>query len=119
MLVVIAYTYLASAFIGMAITRCQASRTARHARVRLTTPRTPPTRSTAYDTSIRVYASGSVIVTVVPAPRSLVTAIVPPFSSTFRFAIVSPRPVPVAFVEKYGSKILLERVLDPCRRRCR
>ena len=29
----------------------------------------------------------------------------PPFSSTFRRAIVSPRPVPVAFVEKYGSKI--------------
>ena len=27
----------------------------------------------------------------------------PPFSSTFRFAIVRPRPVPVAFVEKYGS----------------
>ena len=27
----------------------------------------------------------------------------PPFSSTFRFAIVRPRPVPVALVEKYGS----------------
>ena len=40
-----------------------------------------------------------------------VTSIVPPFSSTFRLAIVSPRPVPVAFVEKYGSKISRERFL--------
>lgn len=49
---------------------------------------------------------GRVIVTVVPTPRWLVTAIVPPFSSMFRLAMVSPSPVPVAFVEKYGSKIL-------------
>ena len=54
----------------------------------------------------RRHASGRVIVTVVPAPRSLRTAIVPPMSSMLRFAIVNPRPVPVAFVEKYGSKIL-------------
>src|SRR6185436_9612580 len=51
-------------------------------------------------------ATGSVILTVVPAPFTLVTAIVPPVSSIFRFAIVRPRPVPVALVEKYGSKIL-------------
>jgi hypothetical protein len=44
---------------------------------------------------------GNVIVTVVPTPRSLRTPIVPPFSSTLRFAIVSPSPVPVALVEKY------------------
>ena len=53
--------------------------------------------------------SGSVIVTVVPTPRWLRTAIVPPFSSMLRLAIVSPSPVPVALVEKYGSKILRER----------
>ena len=46
----------------------------------------------------------SVTSTVVPLSRSLVTAIVPPLSSTFRFAIGSPSPVPVALVEKYGSK---------------
>ena len=44
------------------------------------------------------------------APFSLVTAIVPPFSSTLRFAIVRPRPVPVALVEKYGSKIVRQRL---------
>ena len=54
--------------------------------------------------------SGSAIVTVVPTPRSLSTSIVPPFNSTLRFAIVSPRPVPVALVEKYGSKIRAERL---------
>ena len=48
---------------------------------------------------------GTVIVTVVPTPRVLFTLIVPPFNSIFRFAIVSPSPVPVALVEKYGSKI--------------
>jgi hypothetical protein len=41
-----------------------------------------------------------VIVTVVPTPRSLRTAIVPPINSTLRLAIVNPSPVPVAFVEK-------------------
>ena len=45
-------------------------------------------------------ATGSVTSTVVPWSRSLVTAIVPPLSSMFRFAIGSPRPVPVALVEK-------------------
>ena len=54
---------------------------------------------------VAAQAAGSVIVTVVPTPRALVTSIVPPVSSTFRFAIVRPSPVPVAFVEKYGSKI--------------
>ena len=49
--------------------------------------------------------AGNVIVTVVPAPRSLATPIDPPLSSMLRFAMVSPRPVPVALVEKYGSKI--------------
>ena len=44
--------------------------------------------------------------TVVPTPRSLCTRMVPPFSWTFRLAMVSPSPVPVALVEKYGSKIL-------------
>ena len=39
-------------------------------------------------------ATGSDIVTVVPAPRCDVTAIVPPFTSTLRFAIGRPRPVP-------------------------
>ena len=40
------------------------------------------------------------MLTVVPLPRRLRTSIVPPFNSMFRFAIVSPSPVPVAFVEK-------------------
>ena len=44
--------------------------------------------------------AGRVIVTVVPRPFTLVTAMVPPLSSTLRFAIVRPSPVPVAFVEK-------------------
>ena len=52
--------------------------------------------SPSYDTVARVHvrSTGSVIVTVVPTPRSLATLIVPPFSSTFRFAIVRPSPVP-------------------------
>ena len=45
------------------------------------------------------------MVTAVPRPRSLVTAMVPPFSSTLRFAIAIPSPVPVIRVEKYGSKM--------------
>src|SRR5665811_991404 len=50
-----------------------------------------------------IVATGSVSVTHVPRPCSLATAIVPPFSSTFRRAIERPRPVPTALVEKYGS----------------
>jgi Sigma-54 interaction domain len=50
--------------------------------------------------------AGRVMVTVVPTLFSLRTPIVPPFSSTFRLAMVRPRPVPAALVEKYGSKIL-------------
>src|SRR5581483_9637908 len=64
--------------------------------------------SSAGTLSGRVQPAGShgiVILTVVPTPRALDTAIVPPFNSTLRFAIVRPRPVPVALVEKYGSKI--------------
>ena len=41
---------------------------------------------------------------------SLATAIVPPFSSTLRRAMVRPRPVPVALVEKYGSKMRRQRL---------
>ncbi len=129
-LVAIAYSYLASAFIGMAITRFRHHRGDRDG-----------TSAVADDESIRRPPSPSheghegrprrqrrarrkgtkgrelrrrrwfgierrqFIVTVVPTPRALVTEIVPPFSSTLRFAIVSPSPVPVAFVEKYGSKI--------------
>ena len=52
----------------------------------------------------RGYAAGGtvgrVIVTVVPLPRSLSTVIVPPWSSTLRFAMVRPSPVPLARVEK-------------------
>ena len=45
-------------------------------------------------------ATGRLISTVVPRPISLLTAIAPPFNSTLRFAIGSPRPVPLALVEK-------------------
>ena len=45
-------------------------------------------------------AAGSRNSTDVPLSFSLVTAIVPPFNSTLRLAIVSPSPVPVALVEK-------------------
>ncbi len=43
---------------------------------------------------------GNAIVTRVPCPVSLVTAIVPPFNSMLRRAIARPRPVPTALVEK-------------------
>ena len=46
---------------------------------------------------------GSVIVTVVPAPGALASAIVPPSRSMFRCALASPRPDPAVLVEKYGS----------------
>ena len=49
--------------------------------------------------------SAIVVSRIVPTPRSLRTSIVPPLSSALRRAIVSPRPVPVALVEKYGSKM--------------
>src|SRR6202050_5299214 len=49
-------------------------------------------------------ARGNVIVTVVPFPATLASVMVPPHSSTFRFAFTSPRPDPAVLVEKYGSK---------------
>jgi CDP-diacylglycerol--serine O-phosphatidyltransferase len=74
-LAVMAYGYLLSGPIGWVVSRVQRRK---------------------HPTGI----AGNVIVTRVPAPRALSTSIVPPFNSTFRFAIVSPRPVPVALVEK-------------------
>ena len=60
-----------------------------------------------------------VIVTRRPAcPSRSSTAIVPPFSSTLRFAIVSPSPVPVAFVENRARTGARAR-RRPCRRPCR
>ena len=109
-LVVLAYAYLASAFIGMAITRVRhrgerpGQAASPHA-VAIDPPARDAERSIEAQRRLLVTwlrCRGSVSVTVVPAPRSLATRIVPPFSSTFRFAIVSPSPVPVAFVEKYG-----------------
>ena len=40
------------------------------------------------------------MVTLVPRPRSEDMLIVPPLASTFRLAMVSPSPVPIALVEK-------------------
>jgi hypothetical protein len=40
------------------------------------------------------------MMTVVPRPGSLVSVIVPPHSSTLRFAFASPRPDPAVLVEK-------------------
>ena len=48
-------------------------------------------------------ATGNRTSTVVPRSRWLLIPIEPPLSSTLRFAIGSPRPVPRALVEKYGS----------------
>ena len=44
---------------------------------------------------------------------------VPLFNSTLRFAIVRPRPVPDARVEKYGSNSRRDVPRRPCRRPCR
>ena len=93
-LIAMAYAYFASGFIGELMAQPQGR--ARHGRARRAPHR-------AKDASL---GCGSVIVTLVPRPFSDVTAIVPRFASTLRFAIVNPRPVPIAFVEKYGSKIL-------------
>ena len=72
-LVVVAYTYLASPLIGGLVSRLR-----------------PPARRGA----------GRVIVTSVPCPLTLATPMVPPLSSTLRLAMVRPSPVPVALVEK-------------------
>src|SRR5437764_9517 len=51
-------------------------------------------------------AVGSSTVNVVPSPGVLSTEIVPSCASTTFLAMARPSPVPVSFVEKYGSKIL-------------
>ena len=80
-------------------------------RVGVVTPQTPAGRARADTRDCRDARDedyegvvGSVSSTVVPLSRSLATEIVPPLNSTLRLAIGRPRPVPVAFVEKYGSK---------------
>jgi len=124
MLVVVAYGYLASGLLGWAVSRFK-HRGGRGALPPISRPHpiistAPPADRTSNAEFARLAKTeslagsagfafqshaGRAIVTVVPTPRWLRTSIVPPFSSTFRFAIVRPRPVPVAFVEKYGSKI--------------
>ncbi len=113
-LVGLAYAYLASAFIGMAVTRLRPRGGAvrpEEGTVTTTPPADRPagpgrdadpvdTAATAARQAFHQVVDGSVIVTVVPTPRSLSTPMRPPFSSTLRFAIVSPSPVPVALVEK-------------------
>ena len=125
-LVAMAYTYLASAFIGMAITRIR-HRGGTHARPNQRQPsahrderrRLTPRSKRARDTARRridywLECLGRLCRAVTrPAASSspsshaalAATSIVPPFSSMFRFAIVRPSPVPVALVEKYGSKM--------------
>ena len=46
------------------------------------------------------FAIGTLMDTVVPTPFVLLRLIVPPINSMLRFAMVKPRPVPVALVEK-------------------
>ena len=53
-----------------------------------------------------IQSAGNLTTTVVPPSRWLSTAIVPPFNSMLRLAIGNPSPVPVVFVEKYGSNAL-------------
>src|SRR2546426_4460896 len=48
-------------------------------------------------------ATGSTMRTVVPRPTVLAISSRPPASSTYRFAIASPRPVPSGRVVKKGS----------------
>ena len=85
-LVAMAYTYLASAFIGMAITRIQ-HRGGRGSRITVergdvssapTPSRDSPSRRLARPIEPSGLCVHRSIVTVVPTPRSLSTAIVPP-----------------------------------------
>ncbi len=87
-LVALAYSYLASAFVGMAWSRLRRSR--------------PRAGSQPAEGASEGHAGGADgrSRSPVPRPRSLVTAIVPLFSSTLRRAIDNPSPVPTALVEK-------------------
>src|SRR5262249_60829160 len=51
-------------------------------------------------------ASGSVIVTSVPCPRSLCRLMAPPWASTILRVVARPRPVPPFLVEKNGRNAL-------------
>ena len=98
----LAYAYLLSAFVELALDAAPAAAVQRLAASSRRRPTPAMPRPTVPRRTAGSYApaTGSVIVTVVPWPGTLATAIVPPFSSMFRLAIVRPRPVPVALVEK-------------------